>query len=91
MRPTTPAGIPTISGILYSCNPRPDYLQATLDSLRRQYLPSAAWELILKDNNSQPPLATQCDLGWHPHARIIAETNQGLAPARRRGNLESSA
>lgn len=78
-----------LSVILCSYNPRRDYLQATLESLRGQDLPSDSWELIVVDNNSNPPLASLCDLGWHPSGRIVVETNQGLAHARRRGYLEA--
>lgn len=84
-----PSGPIFVSVILCSFNPRRDYLQATLDSLRTQDLPFDAWELIVVDNNSNPPLASFCDLRWHPHARIVVETQQGLAHARRRGYLES--
>jgi len=80
---------PLVSVVLCAYNPREDYLQATLDSLRAQDLPLSEWELIVVDNNSQPPLAGHCDLGWHPAGRIVVETNQGLAHARRRGYIEA--
>ncbi len=80
---------PPISVILCTFNPRPDYLKATLESLRMQDLPVADWELIVIDNNSSDPVARSIDLGWHPSARIVVETNQGLAKARRRGYLEA--
>ncbi len=80
---------PFVSVILCAYNPRQDYFQATLESLRRQDLSAGSWELIVVDNNSAPPLASWCDLGWHPAARIVVETTQGLAQARRRGYLEA--
>lgn len=80
---------PCISVVLCAYNPRRDYLQATLDSLRAQDLPVTDWELIVVDNNSSPPLAEYCDLSWHPAARIVLETKQGLAHARRLGYLEA--
>jgi GT2 family glycosyltransferase len=82
---------PLISVILCAYNPRADYLQATLESLRAQDLPTSEWELVVVDNNSQPPLAGRCDLRWHPNARLVVETTQGLAHARRRGYVETKA
>lgn len=80
---------PSLSVILCSYNPQRDYLQATLDSLRAQSLGPRAWELILVDNRSSPPIAGRFDLSWHPLARVVVETTQGLAHARRRGYLEA--
>jgi glycosyltransferase involved in cell wall biosynthesis len=80
---------PLISVILCAFNPRPDYLEATLASLRRQDLSVGEWELIVIDNNSSLPLAGILDLSWHPSARVVVETSQGLAKARRRGYLEA--
>ncbi len=80
---------PLITVILCTFNPRSDYLEATVDSLRRQTLPAEDWELIVIDNNSSDPVARSLDLNWHPAARIVVETNQGLARARRRGYVEA--
>jgi glycosyltransferase involved in cell wall biosynthesis len=80
---------PFISVILCAYNPRRDYLEATLESLRRQDLPLDAWELIVIDNNSEPPVSGLCDLDWHPAGRFVVEKSQGLAHARRRGYHEA--
>jgi hypothetical protein len=75
--------------ILCTHNPRPDYLSATLDSLREQSLDRALWELLIIDNASDAPLAGRIDLSWHPGARILREETLGLVHARRRGIHES--
>jgi glycosyltransferase involved in cell wall biosynthesis len=41
--------------LLCSHNPRRDYLQRTLNSLRAQTPPEEEWELLLVDNASNPP------------------------------------
>lgn len=86
---TDPLQWPFVSVILCTYNPRRDYLQATLDSLSRQDLPVAQRELVVVDNNSTPPLAQRADIVWPPDTRLIVESQQGLAHARRRGYLES--
>lgn len=80
---------PLVSVILCAHNPRPHHFQATLDGLRAQDLPGAEWELIVVDNLSAEPLASRYDVSWHPHGRIVVESNLGLAHARRRGYEES--
>jgi glycosyltransferase involved in cell wall biosynthesis len=80
---------PSLSVVLCSHNPRADYLSRTLDALRRQSLPCAAWELLLIDNASDAPLAGRFDLSWHPHGRVVREETLGLTPARLRGFRES--
>jgi glycosyltransferase involved in cell wall biosynthesis len=80
-----------ISVIICTHNPRPDYLQRTLAALKLQTLPLERWEFLLVDNASQPPVAQQYDLAWHPHGRHISETTLGLTPARLRGIAESRA
>lgn len=80
---------PYISVILCAYNPRTDFLRITLESLRQQDLPFEYWELIVIDNNSREPLSRLLDLEWHPAARIVVESEQGLAHARRRGYLEA--
>src|SRR5262245_23036611 len=83
--------MPEVSVIICSHNPKPDYLRRTLDALRAQTLLKDRWELLLIDNASKPPLASSLDMSWHPNARHIAESELGLAPARRRGINEASA
>jgi glycosyltransferase involved in cell wall biosynthesis len=93
---------PFISVVLCTYNPRPDYFQRCVDGLKAQTLAQSAWELVVVDNNSKPALAgdrsqssgasedkTHIDLSWHPDARIVVETQQGLSHARRRGFAEA--
>jgi glycosyltransferase involved in cell wall biosynthesis len=74
--------MPALSVIICTHNPRRDYLDRTLESLRAQTLPSEKWELLLVDNASKEPLATSVDLSWHPQGRHVLETSLGLTPAR---------
>jgi glycosyltransferase involved in cell wall biosynthesis len=80
-----------LSVIICAHNPRPHYLQRVLAALRDQTLPMERWELLLIDNLSSPPLASNWDLSWHPNGRHILETELGLTPARKCGIRESSA
>lgn len=77
-----------ISVIIPAHNPRPEFLHRTLEALRAQTLPFAQWELLLVDNASNPPLAS--DLSWHPHARILREPKLGLTAARLAGFAAAS-
>lgn len=78
-----------ISVILCTHNPRLDYLGRTLDSLRKQTLPIADWDLLIIDNNSSTPVSSQADLAWHPKGRILNESTQGQIHARIRGLRET--
>jgi glycosyltransferase involved in cell wall biosynthesis len=60
-----------------------------LDALRNQSLSKDRWELLLVDNASEAPLASEWELTWHPNARHVFETELGLASARRRGIYEA--
>ena len=79
----------SISAIICTSNPRPDYLRRVLDALKAQTLPKVQWELLLIDNASKEPLAKSYDLSWHPHARQIREGQLGLTPARLRAIAEA--
>jgi glycosyltransferase involved in cell wall biosynthesis len=79
------------SVIICTHNPRSDYFARVLDGLRNQTLPLNQWELLIVDNASQVPLASTCDISWHPTARHILERELGVAYARRRGIQEASA
>jgi len=79
----------TFSVVLSAYNPRADYLQRTLASVRHQSLHHERWEFLIVDNNSKPPLAEGVDLSGLPGARIIVENAQGLSHARRRGFQEA--
>jgi hypothetical protein len=77
--------------IICTHNPRSDYFARVLDGLRNQTLPLHKWELLIIDNASRLPLASSCDISWHPIARHIPESELGLSSARRRGIREASA
>ncbi len=81
--------MPRISVVICTHNPRPAYLQLTLDALKSQTLRGEQWELLLVDNASKDPLSETYDLSWHPSARHIREMELGLTPARIRGIKES--
>ena len=79
------------SVIICAHNPRPHYLDRVLEALRKQVLPYEQWELLLIDNASEPALASQWDISWHPNSRHIREDELGLAAARQRGAIEAAA
>jgi glycosyltransferase involved in cell wall biosynthesis len=79
------------SVIICTRNPRADYFAQVLDGLRNQTLPFDKWELLIVDNASQVPLASSCDISWHPTARHVLERELGVAYARRRGIQEAFA
>lgn len=74
-----------ISVLIPTHNPAREPLARTLAALRGQTLPMAEWELIVIDNASQPPIAGQLNLSWHPAGRVVREEQLGLTPARLAG------
>jgi glycosyltransferase involved in cell wall biosynthesis len=80
----------SVSVILCTHNPRPDYLSRVLASLREQTLPTERWEFLLVDNASTQPLAKTWDLTWHSSGRHVHEGELGLTSARLRGIKESN-
>ena len=80
----------SLAVVLCSHNPRPRFLTETLAALRAQTLPAEAWDLLLVDNASEPPLASICNIGWHPCARLVTERNLGIAHARLRALRETA-
>jgi Predicted glycosyltransferases len=81
--------VTSVSTIICTHNPRPDYLRRVLDALKTQTLPKEQWELLLIDNASTEPLAKSYNLSWHPRARHIREDQLGLTHARLRGIAEA--
>jgi glycosyltransferase involved in cell wall biosynthesis len=75
-----------LSAVICTHNPRRDYLDATLASIRAQTgIPiGTKWELLIIDNASREPLAGTLDLSWHANARVINESRLGLTFARLR-------
>lgn len=81
-----------VSVVLCTYNPRRAVLGRVLDALREQTLPGERWELVVIDNNSDPPLsAADLDGGRGLPLRVVRETRQGKVPAHRRGILEARA
>ena len=44
---------------------------------RAQTAAAALWDLLVVDNNSNPPLADRIDVSWHPRGTILVEPTQG--------------
>ena len=80
-----------LSVVICTHNPRRDYLDATLESIRNQVsIPDdRAWDLIVVDNAGSEPLADSLDLSWHPRARVVREERLGLTHARLRSFHEA--
>lgn len=81
-----------ISVIIPTHNPDPARLRATLQGLRGQTLPVAAWETLLVDNASTrfpDPAVLHADAP--ANLRVVSEPSLGLSAARRRGFLEARA
>lgn len=79
-----------LSVIICTHNPYKDYLKQTLAGLSRQTLATDEWELIIVDNMSEPPLSAELASDWHPHAKVVIETELGLTHARLKGIHESA-
>jgi len=78
-----------LSIIICTHNPQEKNLTQVLVALEKQTLPFEQWELVIIDNASKQPLATEIDLSWHPNSRIIREEKLGLTSARLRGIQDS--
>jgi glycosyltransferase involved in cell wall biosynthesis len=75
--------------IICTHNPCQEYLSRTLFALQSQTLDKTDWELIIIDNASEVPVASNYNLAWHPLGRHVAEPQLGLTPARLRGISEA--
>ena len=51
----------SISAIICTHNPRPDYLRRVLDALKAQTLPKEQWELLLIDNASKVAIGKELE------------------------------
>jgi glycosyltransferase involved in cell wall biosynthesis len=71
-----------LSVVICAHNPRREYLERTLESLRAQDLPTIHWELMIVDNGSEIPISSYLDLSWQARGRIVVEKRTGLTPAR---------
>jgi glycosyltransferase involved in cell wall biosynthesis len=81
---------PILSVIICTHNPRIEYLNQVLDSLKFQTLPQSQWELILIDNQSAITLESEIDLSWHFASFQVRENQLGLTNARLRAFREAS-
>lgn len=77
-----------ITVVLCTHAPRRAFLERTLRALAEQTVGAGTYDLLLVDNASPDPIATWCDLRWHPAARIVVESELGLTAARLRGIAE---
>jgi glycosyltransferase involved in cell wall biosynthesis len=80
-----------ISVIIATANPQPYVIRWALDSLARQTLTRSAFEVVIVDNNSQPPLdeAELCEYSGLP-VRIVREPRQGVTFARCTGIVSAA-
>lgn len=86
------ASLPSITVIIVTYNPRQDLLAWALDSLGQQTLAKDQFEVIVVDNNSNPPLELRQLLhGRALNLRLVQEEQQGIMFARRLGILEAAA
>lgn len=75
-----------VSVVLCTHDPHPGRLERTLEGLAAQTLETGAWELVIVDNASDPPVERRRDLAALPFdARVVDEPELGLTPARLRG------
>jgi glycosyltransferase involved in cell wall biosynthesis len=79
----------SVSVIICTHNPRPDYFRRVLEALHAQTTPLEQWEFLIIDNGSKERLAANWDLSWHPCGRHVRENELGLTTARLRGIKES--
>lgn len=79
----------SVSVIVCTYNPDPSIFERTLGALKEQTLPMADWEFVIVDNNSTSPLRVEI-AQWHPNARVVRESKQGQAYARKLGIKRTS-
>lgn len=71
-----------ISVIICTHNPRHEFLDRVLTSLKKQTLGYEYWNLLLIDNASNSSIVLETDVSWHPNAHCIREEHLGLTHAR---------
>lgn len=62
-------------------NPRPDFLQRTIEGLRSQTLLKSSWTFLIVDNNSTNPLCESM-FAWDGNLQVCREDRLGLVHAR---------
>jgi glycosyltransferase involved in cell wall biosynthesis len=87
--PNEPGTGPSITVILCTRNPVRNILEATLSSLAAQSIAASAWEFILVDNGSIPPLEADIltSLPTGISRKLVREPEPGLSAARVAGFL----
>ena len=70
-----------ITVLLCTHNPRADYLAKTVAGLREQTLGVDDWQLVVVDNNSEPPVDAGMVAGWHPGGVVLREGRPGKVHA----------
>jgi hypothetical protein len=81
---------PPLSVVLCTWNPRGDVLARVLAALAEQTLPADAWELIVVDNSSNPPVDARLPAASGIRCRTVVEPVVGLTAARIRGIREAT-
>lgn len=81
---------PAISVVIVTYNPQRHVLAWAMDSIERQTVPSSAIELVIVDNNSDPPLDEEAlRAGRSLDMRVVREPRQGNIFARCTGIMEA--
>ncbi len=78
-----------ISVVICTHNPRADYLERTLDSIRQQRNPGCDWELLFVDNASSESHSYIVELA-RSSGRYVREEKLGLVNARMRAIEETT-
>jgi glycosyltransferase involved in cell wall biosynthesis len=71
-----------LSVCLCTHEPRRGLLAEVFRALSSQTLDPEKWELVIVDNQTDSPLASELDLDTFRHARVVREDKLGLTPAR---------
>lgn len=82
-----PAARPSLTVVVPTHNPRPEFLPGLFRALAAQTLPSGRWELVVVDNASSPALAPDFSPlhARHVPTRLVREPRPGLTHARLAG------
>lgn len=72
---------PRLEVVVCTYNPNLEYLQRTVDGLRKQTLSQELWAFMIVDNASPTPVAASFS-DWHRQGRIVKEPEPGLTQAR---------
>lgn len=73
----------SVSVIICTANPRLDILQRALDCIEQQTLGHTRYEVVVVDNNSEPPLSAEAlRKDREMTLRVIRQPRQGLSYAR---------